>query len=595
MTITEIVSQSWLSPLMNHLWQSTAIGLSAWLLTLVLKKNCAAVRYWVWMAASIKFLLPFSVFEAAGQILRSHASAAPPPTAFSMAVTQAAQPFEPLQQAIPWASPSTYRAPVWPLILLAVWAGGALVIALRWWRRWLQIRATVRTARPGAIEAGVPVLISPTLMEPGIFGAIRPIMLLPEGIARRLTGSQLNAIVEHEMCHVQRRDNLTFALHMAVEALFWFHPLVWWIGARLIEERERACDEAVLQSCGDAETYAEGILNVCRFCIESPLPCTAGVTGSDLKRRIVRIMSEKVTSRLGVCRRILLGGAGLAAVALPIAIGVFHAEQTAVLAQAADAPADIPRFDVASVKPNKSGEMRMMLHFTPDGMTMEGLTAQSMLTQAFNVEDDRIIGAPSWVKSDRFDIEAKVAPEDAPKLDKLKREERMEMLQPLLQDRFGLKFHHETREMPVYLLEVAKGGLKMKPAGPDGSDGNGGHSSGRMMMGIGDLKADDAPIDLLAHALSGQVGRTVIDKTGLTGKYGYTLHFTPENMPPRMGPGPGPGPDGGHSGADAPPPPDTSGPDIFTAVQEQLGLKLVPEKGPVDVIVIDHIDQPSAN
>ena len=113
-----------------------------------------------------------------------------------------------------------------------------------------------------------------------------------------------------------------------------------------------------------------------------------------------------------------------------------------------------------------------------------------------------------------------------------------------------------------------------------------------MMMRIGNLEAKRAPMDMLAHALYAQLGRTIIDKTGLTGNYDFSLHFTPENMPPGMGPAPGP--DGGQAGADAPRP-DTSAPDVFTAIQEQLGLKLVSEKGPVDVIVIDHIDKPSEN
>lgn len=591
MTIGEIASQSWVSPLLNHLWQSTAVVMAAWLLALALQRNRAAVRYWVWMAASIKFLVPFSVFEGMGEIFRPHTAAAVPSPAISTAVVQMTQPFEPMQPAGAWAVSSGPDVHIWPIILMALWAGVGMVIVLRWWLSWRQIRAAVRAAAPCGIHAAVPVLISPALMEPGVFGVIRPVMLLPEGIASRLAQSQLNAIVEHELCHVRRRDNLTFVLHMVVQALFWFHPLVWWVGARLVEERERACDEAVLECGNEAEAYAESILSVCRHCIKSPLPCAAGVSGSDLKKRIVRIMSEGVASRLGMSRKILLGIAGFVVIALPTAIGVFRAGELAVLARAQDAPADIPKFDVASIKPNKSGEMRIMMMMKPDGVSMTGVTAQMLLRQAFNVEEDRIAGSPSWAKSDRFDVEAKVAPEDAPKLDKLKLDQRSLMLQPLLEDRFNLKFHHEMRELPVYTLVVASGGSKMRPSAPEDS-GSGGakrpHSMTR--MGIGDVEGKAAPIDALTHVLSQQLGRTVIDKTGLTGNYDYTLHFTPQNMPPRMGPGPGPG-----GGADAPPPPDTSGPDIFTAIQEQLGLKLVSTKGPVDVIVIDHMDKPSEN
>ena len=588
--------------LANHLWQSTAVVLAAWLLTLALRRNRAAVRYWLWMAASLKFLLPFSLLIAAGAMLK-------PVTGFSVqrpAVTEAMEQIvEPLSRNASTALVpplATSQGERWPLLLFLLWTSGALVVIARWGRGWLRIRAAVRSAAPLSFTGNIPVRSTSTLLEPGVFGIFRPVLLLPEGILNRLTQSQVNAIVAHELCHIQRRDNLLYAFHMSVETIFWFYPPVWWIGAKLIDERERACDEAVVQSGNEAETYAESIVSVCKFCIESPLACAAGVSGSDLKQRIVRIMSGGIADNLRFSRKLLLGAAGFAAIAAPTAIGVFRAGQTAVLARAQDAPAGIPKFDVISIKPNKSGEMRIMFRFLPDGVNLEGITPQMMLTEAFGVEDDRIVGAPGWARTDRFDVQAKVAPEDAPKLDKLKREERFAMLQPLMEERFNLKFHHETREMPVYMLVIAKSGSKLKqdetdePAG--GTTLTPSKGFGKMMMSPGSFEGKEVSLDLLTNMLSRQLSRTVIDKTGLTGKYDFSLHFTPENMPPRMGPGPGPGPGapgGASPGADAPAPPDASGPDIFTAVQEQLGLKLESEKGPVDVIVIDHIDKPSEN
>lgn len=589
--------------LVNHLWQSTAVVLTAWLLAMVLRKNRAAVRFWLWMAASLKFLLPFSLLIAAGAWIHPAAGFSVQRPAVTAAMQQVVEPFSQSASTVLAPSLVTSHGERWPLLFFLLWAVGALVVIARWGRGWSRIRAAVRSASPLWFAGPVPVRSTSTLLEPGVFGIFRPVLLLPEDILSRVTESQLNAIVAHELCHVRRRDNLFYALHMAVEAIFWFYPPVWWIGAKLIDERERACDEAVVQSGNEAETYAESIVSVCKFCLESPLACAAGVSGSDLKQRIVRIMSGRMADKLRFSRKLLLGAAGFAAIAAPTAIGIFHASQTMVLARAQDAPADIPKFEVASIKPDKAGEMKITFHFTPDGVTLEGITAQMMLTQAFNVEDDRIIGAPGWAKSDRFDVQAKVAPEDAPRLDQLQRDERFAMLQPLLEDRFNLKFHHESREMPVYVLVVAKGGSKMKPADADEGDLKGGPNTatpGRkmpgMMMRPGALEARRAGMDILAHVLSMQVGRTVIDKTGLAGNYDFSLHFTPENMPPRIGPGPGPGaPDGAGPAADGPPPPDASGPDIFTAVQEQLGLKLESEKGPVDVIVIDHIDKPSEN
>src|SRR5207249_5075322 len=127
---------------------------------------------------------------------------------------------------------------------------------------------------------------------PGVVGLFRPILLLPASIEERLTMLQLDAVLAHELCHVRRRDNLTSAIHMIVEAIFWFHPLVWWIGARLVEERERACDEAVLSLGSEPHDYAEAILKVCSQYVESPLACTSGVSGSDLKKRIQAILAD---------------------------------------------------------------------------------------------------------------------------------------------------------------------------------------------------------------------------------------------------------------------------------------------------------------
>jgi len=145
---------------------------------------------------------------------------------------------------------------------------------------------------------------------------LHPVLLLPAGIAGRLTPAQLEAVLAHELCHVRRRDNLSASIHMVVEAIFWFHPLVWWIGAKLVEERERACDEEVLSLGSEPRVYAEGIVNVCRLYVESPLVCLSGVTGSNLKKRIEAIMTNRIVLRLNFAKKIALTVAGIAAVAV---------------------------------------------------------------------------------------------------------------------------------------------------------------------------------------------------------------------------------------------------------------------------------------
>lgn len=580
-----------IAALINHLWQSTAVALAAALLTLALRGNRASVRYWLWLIASLSFLFPFSLLVTAGGILRPAVPAAAQQYALAPALEQIAEPFPVVPSPASNTGVSAHSAGFIAALLFALWACGALFVAVRWMRSWLTMRSAIRCAMPHAhISASVPVLETSSHLEPGVFGIVKPVLLFPAGIEGRLTGAQLDAIVAHEMCHVRRRDNLTFALHQLVQALFWFHPLVWFIGTRLIDERERACDEAAVETGNDSATYAEGILNVCRFFVESPAACVAGVSGSDLKKRIVRILRGEPGRSLNGSRKILLCAAGIIAVAIPFALGVLHSPQVRAQAQADSAADKLPAFEVSTVKPTKADEGMMRFMFTPDGISLEGTPMRMMLREAFNVENDQIIGGPDWLNSARFDVQAKVSPEDAPKLEKLNFAQRRAMLQQLLIDRFGLKYHHETRELPVYALVVAKGGLKMKATKP--YDPNEDPKEGRHMItvGHGSIEANGAALEPLVHMLSQQLGRIVVDKTGLTAEYEYKLKWTPDTggVPPG---GPAGAPPGAGSAGD----PDAGGPSVFTAIEEQLGLKLVSEKAPVDVIVIDHVDKPSEN
>jgi len=607
------------SQLANHLWQSTAVVAVAWILAFALRNNHARTRYWIWLVASLKFLLPFSLLVALGGFLQSSVEVEIAQPQLSSVVRQVAQPFPSIQVVDTVAAEApAHRFDFLPMALLILWALGALVVGLSWGRGWRQTRRGVRNATPLEIPAEIPVLAASSLHEPGVFGIVRPALLLPEGIVDRLTAAQLDAIIAHEMCHVRRRDNLTFALHMLVQTLFWFHPLVWLVKARLLEERERACDEAVIQAGNEAQVYAEGILNVCKLYVEGPVACVSGVSGGELKKRIVGIMTRRVALRLDLGRKALLWAAGSLAVALPVVFGLVHVAQThAAQSQASDVPPGMPKFEVATIKPVKGdnvmlGGMRapdgslrgkgqgglVGIMLTPDGINMTGVPVQMLLRQAFGVEDDRIIGAPGWVKSDRWDMQAKVAPEDVDAFRKVPRDDRFAMLLPLLEDRFHLKYHHEMRELPLYELVVAKGGPKLTksadngpPEPPDnkagappmapGGPGGGPPRRRMMMMRPGGLESEGVPLELLAHQLAFILGHTVQDKTGLTGNYDFKLHFTPEDASP-MGAGAA---DNGQPAEDAPP--------LFTALQEQLGLKLESTKAKVDVIVIDHIDLPT--
>jgi bla regulator protein BlaR1 len=235
-----------LSAIANHLWQSTLFAAVAGLLTLALRNNRARVRHYVWLAASCKFLLPLSILISLGGGFHSRAAGGVTGSNLSVVMDEVSQPFTaiPVSSAV-FAAPPEATSPL-AAILLGLWACGFLGVAGAWWIRWLRIRAVVRAGAPLPLGLAIPAISSPTLAEPGVFGILRPVLLLPEGIFERLTPGQSEAVIAHELCHVRYRDNLIAAIHMFVETVFWFYPLVWWIGKQMIAERERACDEEVL-------------------------------------------------------------------------------------------------------------------------------------------------------------------------------------------------------------------------------------------------------------------------------------------------------------------------------------------------------------
>jgi bla regulator protein BlaR1 len=578
---------AYLSPLANHLWQSTLFAAVAGLLVLSLRKHCAPARHWLWLAASLKFLIPFSLLMGIGARLGWTRTPVTVLHRVSIVVEDITRSFVPLD----FVRPDTVRpvnADSLTMIVLAVWFCGCTFVLFRWWSRWRRMSVTVRASMPlrqgrefealrrleriCGIRKPVELLSSPSSIEPGLFGILRPVLLLPSGIAGRLADAQLDAILAHELCHVRRRDNLIAALHMLVESIFWFHPLVWWLGARLVDERERACDEEVLRLGSEPQVYAEGILKVCQFYLESPLVCASGVTGADLKKRIEEIMTHRISHKLDFARKVLLAAFGMAAVAGPIAIGLMNAPPSR--AQEQTATAAPKEFEVASIKPSAPGPVnRMRVEMSPGGrFSTSNVSLKLLIQQAYNVKAFQISGGPGWIDSERYDLVAK-ADGDISGPAQLR-----PLLQKLLADRFQLTIHHDTKELPVYALVVGKNGPKFKESVANGPGPN-------IRMGRGVIDGQGMGMEMLASQVSGQLGRTVIDRTGLKGQYEIKLEFTPEGSSQR---GPADGPE-------ASPPPDPTGPSIFTALQEQLGLKLESSKGPVEIIIIDRAEKPTEN
>jgi uncharacterized protein (TIGR03435 family) len=285
-----------------------------------------------------------------------------------------------------------------------------------------------------------------------------------------------------------------------------------------------------------------------------------------------------VTIGFGVRGGLSLVAAGWMAVAVP------------VLGQDTAAAVKSLAYDVVSIKPNKSGPGMMRIMSLEDRYSSTNTGLKPVIQFAYGLKMlDMVSGLPGWADSAAFDIEAKMDAETIAALKALPKEQgdeqRRLVLQAMLADRFKLKVHHESKEAPIYSLVIAKGGFKLKDADPNNTYPNGikgpdGIShAGMMMMRNGTLTAQAVPMSNLVVNLSGQVHRIVEDRTGLTGKYDISLQWSPDEMP---------------SGQDATAT-ASSGPSIFTALQEQLGLKLESTKGPVDTVVVDHVEMPSEN
>jgi uncharacterized protein (TIGR03435 family) len=257
------------------------------------------------------------------------------------------------------------------------------------------------------------------------------------------------------------------------------------------------------------------------------------------------------------------------------------------LLSASFAAAQTKEFEVASVKPHKAGDDgRVSISITPGGhWRATNVPVIMLLNIAFDLRPGQLSGAPSWVTSERYDIDAKLGEGASASL---KPGEDKPYLQALLASRFGLKYRNESKEMPVYALVVGKGGPKMKESNPE--------ERSNIRMGRGNLSMTKIGMDMFVRELSRQVGKVVLNETGLTGEYKFELSFTPENGPPPPGAGGPGGPGGGPGGPEGPgPAPGGDAPTVFTAVQEQLGLKLDARKAPVQLFIIDKLEKPEEN
>jgi bla regulator protein BlaR1 len=600
---------TYVGPIVNHLWQSTVFVAVAAMLTLLLRRNLARTRYWLWLVASAKFLIPFSLLVSIGSHVEWRTGSATELPGWNVAIEQISRPYiAPLPSPRISRSGGPVSSTLMPGLLFFVWACGSIAVLFSVWLRWRRIYTAKRQSSCLNLPIQIKVLSSRVLLEPAVFGFLRPVLLLPDGIIGRLSSAQFQAICAHELCHVRSRDNLAAAMHMVVEAIFWFHPIVWWLGARLVEERERACDEHVVQSGYEPQAYAEGILEVCRFYLESPLGSVAGVSGANLKSRIEAIMTARIGQKLNLRGKLILTIAGTIAVVTPILFGLADAPPN----QAKTTKVVHRSFETVSIKIGARDGRGPFVISIPPRLTVKSATLRDLIRMSYHVRDFQITGGPAWINSDRYII-------DATARDNPTTEEWLEttglMLQALLRDRFKVKMQRETQELPVYDLTLAKGGLKLAQSAERScttfkwyrnSPAPG--QSTAIACGVVELTntrlnhtldangmsitrvGGNAVVPSLATFFSGELDRTVIDKTGLTGLFDFHLEWNRLATARLLGRSAADDPSANASALS-----DASSPSLFTAVQEQLGLKLEPAKGPVQVYIIDHVEKPSEN
>jgi bla regulator protein BlaR1 len=545
------VIDSSLLGLADHLWQSTLFAVMVGCLTLLLRKNSARDRYLLWLAASAKFLVPFALLTAVGtripwpfgQVQATHVIS----TASQMAA-QFTQFDGPRATALVAHADS---AAVLPIVLGALWILGTLAILARALARWALVRRALHESTPMSQAFIIPVRLSASQLEPAVVGILRPVLVLPEGLDLRLSPEEISAVLAHERCHVAWKDNLAAAVHMLVEALFWFHPLIWWLGARLVDERERACDEQVLADGHAPASYAEGILKVCEHYLESRLLCVAGAGGANLRQRIQVIMKSPLIERMGPVRKLVLTMTAGAAIITPVLVGVLtspHARAQAATpgSQEPNVSIELWREDGTNTHAVASSLDRWVLEFHA--------TLRSLIASAYGVSESQVVGW-DWSKDRIYQITA----DGPPSLLKPGNT----MMRDVLAKHFGLVVKVDRKLLKGYALRTGAGGSKLTPSSSDPGAGS---------FSPNGVEMSHFPVSSLITFLqtNDELRAPVVDQTGLEGNYDYKVSWE----------SPAPG---------APTDPAA----VAKALDEQLGLHLEAKPVNVDVISVVSVKSPA--
>jgi len=495
--------------------------------------------------------------------------------------------------------------PSWPLLVAGIWAIGAALFLLPIGAGLLQVRALRRSgsawprgqaiadrlARDAAVGRRVEVLIHDAVPGPVTCGVIHPVILLPAD-ARTWIDDDLWRAVLHELEHVRRADWATHCAARLAAALYWCHPLVWTARRELSLEAERACDDAVVaHGRTDATLYADQLVSLAQRLSTAPnRPLLAMANRRDLSARVRAVLD-------GTQRRGRTDARWIALVCAVSALAVLAMSPIRLVASVrvtsgTGQPAAAPRFSAVTIKPCAAADVPPPsgprgrgagagnVSASPGSLHIDCMTVQNMIARAYiffgepllneygppRDDSPRVKGGPSWIRSEKYTLEA-TADEAADRKTLMG-----PMLRAFLEERLQLKTHRDVEEMPAYALTVAKGGLKISPIASDaeckpecGMMARRRTDTGRL-IDLGGMERE-----ILITVLN--LDRHVIDRTGLPESARYNIHLElPDD--PQAQPG------------------DPTNPEVFRAIEQQLGLKLEAVRAPHGVIVIDQVVRP---
>lgn len=525
-----------------------------------------------------------------------------PPVPATSSTAGAATLPDSVRATVPEVQPAQFLAwvvVIWLFGAAALWVrlAGGWVVAARMrsmlvrrappeWQETLEkLGAQIGVSRP------VRLLVSALVQAPTVVGWLRPVVLAPVGSLGGLPAEYMEALLLHELAHIRRHDYLVNMLQSVAEALLFYHPAVWWVSGRIRAGRELCCDDIAVSVSGDALTYARALAH-----LESYQPAHLSValaaTGGSLADRIARLLGQsRPAARTGP-------GPGVVTIAILLvtaAYGLFGQSDSH------------PAFEVASIKRGVSAVGPMdpvSVSYKPGGRMIATNAPLRLLIQfAYAVHDSphsqplrasQVVGGPAWIDSEGYNIEAKPEANTDQKRAWL-------MLQTLLADRFRLKLHRETRELPVYDLTARNGGIKLPPAKeancvsfqpgmtPRSIPGSVDCGYAPLMLTPTGLRMNGRKLHMadLVRELALTLGRPVMDKTGFTGEFDLHLNYTDDSLTKSPG--------SATEDASGNRPPGEPNLSIVFAAMQQLGLKLEPAKGPVEVLVVDHAERPTAN